>query len=99
MDAELGHEARDHAEKTGAIVEPIRHQIVEAIDAEGCPLSLRFDDEVALTGRKFAFEGRWRGLRHASTFRLQEWRFLFPLTRFEVGDQQTLEDNRRQHKA
>ena len=99
MDAELGHEAGDHTEKADAIIVPVLHQIVEAIDTERCPLALRFDDEVALTRRKFDFEARRRGLRHGSTFRLQEWRGFFAIARFEVTDQQTQHGHYRQHKA
>jgi hypothetical protein len=99
MDAELGHEAGDHAEKTDPIVVSVLYEVVEAIDAKGCPVALRLDDEISLTSLEFDPEVCWCGLRHASAFRLQEWRLFFPFARVKMCYQQTQRKHHREHKA
>ena len=52
-DAELDHEALDHAEEARVIVDLLLHQLIEARGAEGGPGLGHLDDEVALAGLNF----------------------------------------------
>ena len=50
MDAELHHEARDHAEEADVVVKSVLHQIVETVGAVRGPVAVHLDHEDALGG-------------------------------------------------
>jgi hypothetical protein len=60
MDAELHHEAGDHAEEADVVVEAVLDQIVEAVGAVRRPVAVHLDHECALGGVELGLVDRRR---------------------------------------
>src|SRR6266567_1497616 len=59
-DAELDHEAWDHAEKAGAVIEMMLDEVIETVGADRGPGASHCDGEISARGDELHLEGLWR---------------------------------------